>query len=77
MKIDPNDYNTYRSGVAYRIVRRHKGRINHRDAWELAAVPAFMLWIFRRPYQWFKKRKADRLIRKKLKRSNSNPRSTE
>lgn len=70
--IDPNDYNTYRNGVAFRIIRRNRGRLTPHDAWQLAAIPAFFLWLFRRPISFFKKRKADRIIKRKLAKTNIN-----
>lgn len=74
MNIDPNDYATYRTGVAYRIIRRHRGRISKQDAWQLAAIPAFFLWAFRGPIHYFKKMKVDRAIRRKVAGSNKHPR---
>lgn len=75
LNIDPDAYATYRNGVAFRILRRRRGGISHYDAWQLAAIPAFFLWAFRGPINFFKRRKADRRLRKKLK-SNRNNRST-
>lgn len=77
MSIDPDAYDTYRNGVAFRIIRmRRNGRvITHYEAWQLAAIPAFFLWIFRKPINFFKRRKADRKLRRKLE-SNRNNRST-
>ena len=63
-KLDPDDYFTYRNGVAYRLLRKH--RMTHYEAWQIAAIPAFFLWAFRRPIAFFKRRKADRLIRRRL-----------
>lgn len=74
--IDPNSYHTYRTGVAGRIIYRRRGRISMADAWQLAAIPAFFLWLFRRPINFFKRRRMDRKLRKKLE-SNSKSRSTE
>lgn len=71
MQIDPDAYNTYRTGVALRIQRRTKGRIRGFDAWQLAAIPAFVMWLFRKPRAFFKKRKMDKKLRKKLAESNS------
>lgn len=68
--IVPNKYETYRNGVAYRILRRHRGRLTARDAWQLAAIPAFFLWIFRGPIHFFKKMRVDRSIKRKLAGSN-------
>ena len=68
--IDPNDYNTYRLGVALRIQRRHKG-MKSVDAWQLAAIPAFFLWLFRKPAAWLKKRSVNRKLRKAVSRTNS------
>ena len=73
-KIDPNAYYTYRNGVAYRLLRKSRGRMTPQDAWQLAAIPAFFLWLFRGPIYFFKKRKMDRAIRKKLAGSNKHPR---
>jgi len=69
--LDPDKYSTYRNGVAWRIIRKNHGGITPHDAWQLAAVPAFFLWVFRGPIGFFKRRRADRVLRKKLK-SNSN-----
>ena len=74
--IDPNSYNTYRIAVAGRIIRRRRGWIKTQDAWQLAAIPAFFHWLFRKPVSFFKTRKMRRAIDKKIK-SNSNPRSSE
>jgi hypothetical protein len=46
--------------------------MNPIDLWQLAALPAFFLWMFRRPIGFFKKRKMDRMLRKKIAKSNSN-----
>lgn len=73
MTVDPNDYKTYRYGIAYRILRRHRGGIHMEDAWQLAAIPAFFYWLFRGPIGFFKRRKADRMIKRKLNKSNNNP----
>lgn len=70
VEVDPNKYETYRNGVAFRILRRNRGRMTPYDAWQLAAIPAFFLWLFRGPVHYFKKKKVDRAIRKKLARSN-------
>ena len=75
-KIDPNSYRTYRIGVAGRIIRRHHGHMRMMDAWQLAAIPAFILWLFRGPVNFFKRRKVARRISKKMK-SNSIPPSVE
>jgi len=75
LNIDPDDYNTYRNGVAFRILRKRRGAISHLDAWQLAAIPAFFLWVFRGPIGFVKRRNADRKLRRRIK-SNSNPRST-
>ena len=75
LNIDPDAYETYRNGVAFRILRKRHGEISHYEAWQMAAIPAFFLWTFRGPIQFFKRRKTDRMLRKKLK-SNSNSRST-
>lgn len=75
LKIDPDDYNTYRNGVAFRIIRKRQEEITPYEAWQLAAIPAFFLWAFRKPINHFKRKKADRMLRKKME-SNSNPRST-
>ena len=75
LNIDPDDYATYRNGVAFRIIRKSRGRYTHYEAWQLAAIPAFFLWAFRGPIHFFMKRKADRKLRRKLE-SNRNPRST-
>ncbi len=69
--IDPDALYTYRTGVALRIQRRSKNRIRGIDAWQLAAVPAFFMWLFRKPRAFFKKRKMDRKLRKALAKSNS------
>ena len=74
MDIDPDKYETYRNGVAIRILRRHRGRISRQDAWQLAAIPSFFLWVFRGPIHFFKKMKVDRAIRRKLAGSNKHPR---
>lgn len=71
MNIDPDKYETYRQGVAFRILRKRRGRISTRDAWQLAAIPAFFLWAFRGPVHFFKKKKIDRTIRRKLAGSNN------
>lgn len=76
VSIDPNSYRTYRIGVAGRIINRRRGQIRMMDAWQLAAVPAFILWLFRGPINFFKRRKVARRISKKMK-SNSNLPSTE
>ena len=68
--IDPNKYETYRSGVAFRLMRKSRGRMTQRDAWQLAAIPAFFLWAFRGPVHHFKKKKMDRAIKRKLAGSN-------
>ena len=77
MNIDPNNINTFRSAVAYRIMRKSRRGMSMMDAWQLAAVPSFILWLFRGPYYFFKKKDADRKMRRKLARSNRNTRSTE
>lgn len=69
--IDPDAFYTYRTGVALRIQRRSKNRIRGIDAWQLAAVPAFFLWLFRKPRAFFKKRRMDRKLRRHLAKSNS------
>ena len=69
--MDPSKYSTYRNGVSWRILRRHRGKLSPYEAWQLAAVPAFFLWVFRGPLSFFKRRRADRMLRRKLK-SNSN-----
>ena len=74
VNIDPNDFGTYRNGVAYRLLRKNRGRMTPRDAWQLSAIPAFFLWLFRGPIHFFKKIKVDRAIRRKLARSNKHPR---
>ena len=74
VNIDPNKYDTYRNGVAYRLLRKNRGRMTPRDAWQLAAIPAFFLWLFRGPVHFFKKMKVDRAIRRKLAGSNKHPR---
>lgn len=73
MNIDPTAYNTYRAGVAYRIMRRSRGGITHRDAWQLAAIPGFFYWLFRGPIAFFKKRNIRRKIDRKLDKSNREP----
>lgn len=70
VNIDPNDYGTYRNAIAYRIMRKRHGNISRLDAWQLAAVPAFFLWLFRGPIHYFKKKKVDRAIKRKLAGSN-------
>ncbi len=69
--MDPNDYSTYRNGVAWRILRRRRGLVSPHDAWQLAAIPAFFYWIFRGPIGFFKKRKVRRKINRKLDKSNT------
>ena len=69
--IDPNKYITYRMGVAARLHKREPA-LDSYDLWQLSAVPAFFLWILRRPIGFFKRRKLDRKMRKKLAKSNSN-----
>lgn len=73
-KIDPNAYYTYRNGVAYRLLRKSRGGMTPQDAWQLAAIPSFFLWLFRGPIRFFKKKKVDRAIKRKLARSNKHPR---
>jgi hypothetical protein len=73
LTIDPDAYETYRIGVAFRILRRRHGNISRYDAWQLAAIPAFFLWVFRGPINFFKRRKADRRLRNKLKSNRNNP----
>ena len=68
--IDPNDIETYRYGYALRIVRKSRGRIGKRDAYQLAAIPAFFHWRFRKPISFLKKRRVRRKIDKKLDKSN-------
>ena len=75
--MNPDKYDTYRNGMAWRILRKNRGEISPHDAWQLAAVPAFFLWIFRGPIGFFKRRKADRMLRKKLEKSNNNQRQSE
>lgn len=70
-QIDFHAYETYRMGVAMRILRRRRNKINMQDAWQLSAIPAFVLWVFRGPILFFKRKKADRRIRAKLAKSNS------
>lgn len=70
VNIDPNKYETYRNGVAFRILRRGRGRITRYEAWQLAAIPAFFLWVFRGPVNFLKKRKMDRAIKRKVAGSN-------
>jgi hypothetical protein len=72
MQIDPDAFYTYRTGVALRIQRKTKGKIRGIDAWQLSAIPAFILWAFRKPRAYFKRKKVDRRLRKKLAESNSN-----
>ena len=72
INIDPDKMDTWRSGVAMRIMRKGRGRIKRQDAWQLAAIPAFFLWLFRGPIGFFKRKKVDRKIRHKLDKSNSN-----
>lgn len=74
--LDPDKYSTYRNGVAWRIIRKNPGGLSPHDAWQLAAVPAFFLWVFRGPIGFFKRRRANRILRKKLK-SNSNESTTD
>ena len=70
VNIDPNDYGTYRNAIAYRIIRKRHGDISRIDAWQLAAIPAFFLWALRGPIHFFKKKKVDRAIKRKLAGSN-------
>ena len=70
VEIDPNDIDTYRYAYALRIMRRSRGRIGRRDAYQLAALPAFFHWIFRRPIAFFKKRRVRRKIDRRLNKSN-------
>lgn len=70
VKIDPNKYETYRNGVALRLLRKSRGRLTRYEAWQLAAIPAFFRWIFRGPIHFFKKKKVDRTIKRKLAGSN-------
>jgi len=69
--MDPSKYSTYRNGVAWRILRKRHGEISPHDAWQIAAIPAFFLWAFRGPVSFFKRTKADRMLRRKLGKSNS------
>lgn len=71
--IDTNALSTYRTAVALRIQRRSKGRIRGRDAWELAAPGGFILWLFRKPIAFFKKRRVDKALKRQLNKSNSEP----
>jgi hypothetical protein len=71
INIDPNALTTYQYGVAMRIQKRTRGRIRGRDALELAIVPAFFLWLFRKPRAYFKKKRIDRKLRKKFGGTNS------
>lgn len=71
ISIDPNSYDTYRTGVALRIQRRSKGRIKGIDAWQLAAIPAWFMWLFRKPRTWLKRKAVDRRMRRKMSRTNS------
>jgi len=75
--LDPSKYSTYRNGVAWRILRKQRGGLTPYEAWQLAAVPAFFLWVFRGPIGFFKRRRADRILRKKLEKSNSNSSQTD
>lgn len=68
--MDPSRYSTYRNGMAWRILRKQKGRLTPYEAWQLAAVPAFFLWAFRGPVSFFKRRRADRMLRRRLKSNN-------
>ena len=70
VNIDPNDIDTYRYGYALRIMRRSRGRIGKRDAYQLAAIPGFLHWLFRRPIAFFKKQRVRRRIDRKLDKSN-------
>ena len=74
VEVDPNKYETYRNGVAYRLLRKSRGRMTPRVAWQLAAIPSFFLWLFRGPIHFFKKKKVDRAIKRKLARSNKHSR---
>ena len=71
-EIDFSAYSTFRTGMAYRIQRKTHGRIRGLDAWQLAAIPAFVLWSIRKPWSFIKKRIADIKMRKALGKSNSN-----
>ena len=71
LNIEPNAFDTYRTGVALRIQRKSKGRIHGIDAWQLAAIPAFFMWLFRKPRNYFKKRRVDRKMKRALSRTNS------
>lgn len=71
LNIDPNAYTTYRTGVALRIQRRSKGRIQGMDAWQLAAIPAWFMWLFRKPRTWLKRKAVDRKMRRQISRTNS------
>lgn len=66
INIDPDSYRTYRIGVAGRIINRRRGLIKTEDAWQLAAIPACILWLFRKPINFFKRKKMDRILRKKV-----------
>lgn len=74
--IDPNKYFTYRMGVAARLHKKAP-ELDAYDLWQLSALPAFFLWILRKPISFFKKRKLDRKMRKKLAKSNSDQSSHE
>lgn len=74
--VDLDSYEAFRSGLAWRIMLKSNGKIRSLDAWQIAAIPSFFLWIFRNPVSFFKKRKVAKSISRKMK-SNSNPRSVE
>lgn len=71
VELDSNALETYKIGVALRIQKRTHGRIRGTDALQLAIIPAFFLWLFRKPRAFFKRRKIDRKIRHKLSGTNS------
>lgn len=75
VSVDPNKYITYRIGVAHRLAKKH--RLKKTDAWQLAVIPAFFMWLFRKPISYFKRRKIDKMLDKKgIKRSNKSTNET-
>ena len=68
-EVDPNKLIFYRYGIAARMQKRR--RLTMYEAYQLAAIPAFFLWLFRRPIAFFKQKKVKRKLDKKLGKSNS------
>ena len=66
--IDYDSYKSYRMAVAMRILRKNRRTIGMEDAWQLAAIPASFLWVFRRPISFFKRKKVASSITRKLRK---------